>query len=299
MNSLSHLVSRNNKIFFRTKGNLFFSSLAILILVGMHFIIFRSMNADSWVSICGNFPGVSVGRTQLLWLTDSLMFASILPIGAISVSLVALGIMVADREKNMINDFLVAPLGRGALLCSYLISSFFIGLLISGFFIAFFEIYFLLMYNTGFTAAQLLWVILSTVGSLIFANVFMLLIISFVKTEQSMGAVGTISGTMVGFFSGAYVPVGMFGKAVANILGLLPFLQLTVLSKQAFLYNLETATPLTRELISGDLGYAFGYQLALFEKEIPLWGVALMALGVTLIMLLLLIIRFKLLKKKD
>ena len=299
MNSLTSLIKRDMKIFYRTKGNIFFSSLAVIILLVLHFVIFRNMYTDNWEQILSMFPGFTIDRESILWIVDSLMFSAILPIGAVSISITALGLMVEDREKSVLNDFLVSPIKRNDLLASYLISSFVVGLIMLIGFIVFYGVYFQIMYGISYSLKQLGFILLATIGALIFANTFILLIMTFIKRQSSLGAFGTILGTMNGFISGAYIPVGMFGATVGTVLSALPFLQLTVLTRQAFLYNLESVTPLTHEMLSGELAKEFGLELWFGDTLVPIWGVAALAGGITLILLLCLIIRFAKMKKAD
>ncbi|MCL2367697.1 MAG: ABC transporter permease [Oscillospiraceae bacterium] len=299
MSHVMSLIKRDTKIFYRTKGNIFFSLLAILILVALHFAIFRTMYTDNWVQIAAQIPGLSAERLQLQWIADSLVFAAIIPIGTVTLSLTALGLMVADRETNALSDFLVSPIRRNSLLASYLLSSFFVGFVMLLGFVVFFHIYFLIVYGVGFTLLQIGLILLGTIGSLIFGNVFMLLLVSFLKTEQTLSAVGAVVGTFIGFLAGAYIPLGMFGETVGTVFSALPFAQLTILVRGAFLQTLETVTPLTHEMISGEIARGFGIELWLGDRLIPLWGAALMAGGITLILFLCLIIRFAKMKKAD
>jgi len=299
MNNLTSLVNRDMKIFYRTKGNIFFSSLAVIILLVLHFVIFRNMYTDNWEMILSAFPGLTIERENLMWLVDNLMFSAILPIGAVSISITTLGLMVEDKEKNVLNDFLVSPIKRNDLLSSYLTSSFIIGFFMLLCFLVFFGVFFLIVYGITFSLVQLGFILLAVIGALIFANVFILLILTFIKKQSSLGAFGTILGTLSGFVSGAYIPVGMFGDTVGTILSALPFLQLTVLTRQAFLYNLETVTPLTHEMISGEIARTFGLELWLGDTLVPLWSVAALTGGITLALLLCLVVRFAKMKKSD
>jgi len=299
MNKLINLVARDIKIFYRTKGNIFFSSLSVIILLVLHFIIFQNMYTDNWEFIISQIPGFSVPRENLRWIVDNMMFSAILPIGAVSISVATLGLMVEDNEKNVLNDFLVSPIKRNDLLASYLISSFIIGFAMLFGFVVFFGIYFHFSYGIGFTVIQLGFVLLATIGALIFANVFILFILSFIKKQNALGAFGTIVGVLNGFVSGAYIPIGMFGAVVGTIFSALPFLQLTVLTRQAFLYELENVTPITHEMLSGNIAREFGLELWFGDTLVPPWGVAVLAGGITLILLLCLIVRFAKMKKSD
>lgn len=296
MDSLKSLIARNLKIFYRTKGNFFFATLSVFILIILHFVIFQSMFTDSWTEIFKAF-GKDVDKNRVVWFVDSLMFSAIIPIGAVTVSLVGLGLMVADREDDVLSDFMVAPFKRSYLLASYLISSFIAGLTILLGFIAFFYIYFMIQYGFGFSLESLGYILLTTMLSLVFANVFMLLIISFIKSQQSLGSLGTILGTGLGFLSGAYIPVGQFGDTVANVFSMLPFLQLTVISRQAFLSDLKDRIGLSLESISGEATQTFGIELWIFDSQMSLEYLLLSVGAVTFVLLALLVIRFKRMSK--
>ncbi|MCL1995978.1 MAG: ABC transporter permease [Defluviitaleaceae bacterium] len=299
MNNLTSLVRRDIKIFYRTKGNIFFSLLSVLALVVLHFAIFRQMYTDIWEQMMGDIPGLYVERLHLQWIVDSLMFSAIIPIAAVSIALTTLGLMVADRENNTLSDFLVSPIRRNSLLASYLVSSFIVCFTMLAGLILFFKIYFFVVYGVGFTFVQAVMVLFVTIGAIVFANVFMLLLVSFFKTQQSLSAIGAITGTGIGFISGAYVPIGMFGEVVGNIFSALPFMQITVLSRIAFLYNMREVTPMTHEMLAGEVARSFGIELWLGNRNMPIWSVVLIAGGITLALLVCLMIRFAKMKKAD
>jgi len=299
MNKLLSLTKRNTLIYYRTKGNIFFSMLAVIILIALHFFVFRNMMTDNWEQVVKEFQGFEISREKLLWINDSLMFAAIIPISGVTVSLVALGLMTADREKNVLNDFLVAPVNRGTLLASYLGGSIITGIICHILFIIFFGIYFYAAFGILFSLLQILMLLAISIGSLVFANIFLLLLISFVKSEQSLGAIGTILGTSIGFISGSYIPVSMFGKTLSNVFSSLPFMQLTVISKKVFLYEIEKHTSFKQDMLGGEIGRSFGLELWIGRKVIPVWATALMTAGFTLVLLVLLIVRFSKMKKAD
>lgn len=298
MKSSLSLIKRNCKIFYRTKGNIFFATLSVIILVVLHFIIFRNMFTDSWLEIVSKM-NILVEKEKIQWLVDNLMFSAILPIGAITISLVTLGLMVSDKETNALNDFLVSPIKRNQLLVSYLVSSFIVGFIILLGFVAFFEIYFLIVFGFGFSLIQFLLIILLIMGLLIFANVFMLFLISFVKSQQSLGAIGTILGTLLGFISGAYIPVGQFGTVISNFFSCLPFLQLTVIFRRVFLIDISNHTPLTLDMISGKLGREFGIELWIGNNNISIPYILISVALITIILLIGLLIKFQRMKKDN
>ena len=267
--------------------------LALLILVVLHFIVFRKMNAESLMS-----SGFPIAEKWALWFSDCLMLSALLPIGAITISLTSLGQIVTDKEKNIINDFYVSPVSKNTLLFSYLLSSLAVGTLLLTGFIVFFEVYLIAVYGISFSFLQLLAVIGVMVLSLFLGNSFVMIIVSFVKREQAMGAVGTILGTMLGFFCGAYVPVGVLGEAVSSIFTFLPFLPITALARQTFFMNISE-TGLTKEMISGELAKLYGYELFLGENQLSPTVLALIVTAFIVLFSIILLIRFQKMRKTD
>lgn len=293
MNKLASLTKRNMKLYFASKSNVFFSMLALIILIGLHFIIFRKMNADSFMSL-----GFDIEEKWALWFSDCLMLSSLIPIGAVTISLTSLGQIVTDKERNIINDFYVAPVSRRTLLSSYMISSLVIGAIMLLVFIVVFEIYLLAMYGISFTMFQLLSILGVTGLSLLLGNSFVLLIVSFVKREQAMGAIGTILGTMLGFICGAYVPVSVLGESVTKIFTLLPFLPITALARQSFFINISS-TGINKELIGGEFAKVYGYELFLNGEKLSTLTLSLIVVAFIVLFGLLLLLRFKKMRKKD
>lgn len=287
MSEIKSFIKRNVKIYFASNSNIFFSMLALIILIAMHFIVFRKMNADSLLS-----AGMVTQEKWAFWFSDCLTLSALIPIGAVTISITSLGQIVTDKERNTIHDFYVAPVGRTALLMGYLLSSLAIGtVLLLGFLLAF-NIYIKAVYGIAFSLIQLLAVLGVTALSLILGNSFVLLIVSFVKREQAMGAIGTILGTMLGFLCGAYVPVGVFGKSVGAVFTSLPFLPLTALSRQTFFMNLSS-TGLTEDIIGGDLARMYGYELFLNDQKLSTAALCLMIAAYMVLFGALLLARFK------
>ncbi|MEG1719296.1 MAG: ABC transporter permease [Clostridia bacterium] len=293
MNKLTSLTKRNIKLFFASKSNIFFSTLALIILVLLHFIVLRKMNADSFIS-----AGLPIDEKWAFWFSDSLMLSSLIPISAITISLTSLCQIVTDKEKNIINDFYVAPVSRTTMLISYLLSSFIIGAIMLLGLVAFIQIYLMVMYGVSFTVVQLLSILGVTMLSLLLGNSFVMLIVSFVKREQAMGAIGTILGTMLGFFCGAYVPIGVLGEGITKLFTALPFLPITSLARQAFFMNI-TKTELTKEMIGGPLAKMYGYELYFNDEKLSTLTLILIVLAFIILFSMLLVLIFKKMRKKD
>ncbi|WP_343209362.1 ABC transporter permease [Anaerolentibacter hominis] len=293
MGKLANLTKRNRKLYFASRSNIFFSMLALIILIGLHFVVFRGMNADSLLS-----SGVSASEKWALWFSDCLMLSSLIPIGAITISLTSLGQIVTDKERNIIHDFYAAPVSKTTLLLSYLLSSLSIGAIMLTGFIVLFQVYLTAVYGISFTLIQLLAVLGVSALSLLLGNSFVLLIVSFVKREQAMGAIGTILGTMLGFLGGAYVPVGVLGEGVGTVFTCMPFLPLTTLARQSFFMNISS-TGLTGDIVGGELARIYGYELFLAGEKLSYTALCLIAAVYTAFFGVLLFLRFKHMRKTD
>lgn len=297
MNKLISLTKRNIKLFFASKSNIFFSLLAILILLALHFIIFRNMMGNQ-INDSFKVAGVIIDEKYGFWLSDVLMLSALIPIGAVTVSLVALGQIVSDKEKNIISDFYVSPISRNTLLFSYLVSSLIIGLAVCVALTAFLLIYFILLYGVSFSFEQIVALLGIILFSLLMGNTFVMIIVAFVQRNQAMGAIGTILGTLLGFLAGAYVPIGTLGDGIASVLACLPFLPLVGLTKQIFLMSIAD-TPITKDFISGDFAKFNGIEIYFGNTQIPIWGCILIVLVFVSVATVALIFIFKKMRKVD
>ncbi len=293
MDKLSSLIKRNIKVFFANKSNIFFSQLAIIILLILHFAVLREMNAANFMQ-----TGAEFDEKWSYWMADTLMLSAIIPIGAITLAINTLEQIVLDKERKIIDDLYVAPVSRNTLLFSYIISSLIIGTITLLIFIGGYQIYFINVYGVAFTFNQISTIIAVALLSIVFANSFVMIIVSFVKRSQVMGSIGTIMGTLIGFLCGAYIPMGVLGDTTVKILTLLPFAPLTALARQSFLMNIS-ATGLPEIFASGKSAKVYGYELYLAGEKLTIMALTAIVLIYVVIFIIALIIRFKKMKKSS
>ncbi len=151
------------------------------------------------------------------------------------------------------------------------------------------------MYGISFTLTQLFAVLGVTVLSLLVGNLFVLIITSFVKREQAMGAIGTIWWTMLGLVCGAYVPVGMLGETITQVFTLLP---LNTLSRQVFFMNISS-TNLPEQVLSGEYAKAYGYELFINDEKLSILALCLIVVAFIVLFGVVLIARFHKMKKMN
>ncbi|MEG1027788.1 MAG: hypothetical protein RSE07_03780, partial [Oscillospiraceae bacterium] len=102
----------------------------------------------------------------------------------------------------------------------------------------------------------------------------------------------------LGFFCGAYVPVGVLGESVTKIFTVLPFLPITALARQSFFMNISS-TALKKDYIGGELAKMYGYELFLNNEKLSVVVLGLIILGYIALFSILLLAIFKRMKKTD
>ncbi len=226
--TLAKLSARNTKIFLRDRTSVFFSFLSMLIILMLYVLFLGEVNVSSIKAQVGDVPGIR-------WLIDSWIMAGILVVNSVTVTLGVLGGMVSDREEKRLSGFLVAPVGRLTLTAGHLLSALFVGVLMNLVTFALSQVYILL------SGGQLLPVLsMLKVLGLIVANVFsgsalVLFLISFVRSNGAFGALSTMIGTLIGFLTGIYMPIGILPEAIQTITKLIPATHGAVMMRRIFM----------------------------------------------------------------
>lgn len=228
MSNILSLTKRNLLLFFRDKASVFFSFLSVLIILGLYILFLSDMQVLNIEQIAGKVPGISA-------LVNSWVMAGLIAVSTVTLSLGALGRIVADRQNNAMNDFLVAPIKRWHMFFSYILSALIITMIISIVLIIIAEIYIISKGGVLLTLIQVLKVMGITILCCLSSSLLMLFIVSFLRSEQTFSLVSTIVGTMIGFFTGAYIPMGIMPKAVQMFSNILPASQGASLLRKVFL----------------------------------------------------------------
>ena len=227
MKNIKSLTKRNLLLFFRDKATVFFSFLSVIIILGLYILFLSDLQVQSVEEVVGKIEGIKP-------LVNSWVMAGLIAVSTVTLSLGALGVVVADRENNAMNDFLVAPIKREQVFLSYLLSSIIIAMIISLTLFVIAEIYIISSGGTVLTIIPMLKVIGIIALCVLSSSLLMLFVISFLKSEQSVGVLGTIVGTMIGFLTGAYVPMGIMPKGIQIVSNVIPVSQGASLLRKYF-----------------------------------------------------------------
>lgn len=204
-------VSRNLKVFFRDKTAVFFSLLAVLIVLGLYIFFL----GDVWVDSFPNIKGVK--NLMNCWIIAGL-------IGVISVTanMGAFGTMIEDKSKNKIKDFYVSPIKKSKIVGGYIISSFIVGSMMSVVTLIISQIY--LVYSGVYVLnfKELTEVFLIILMTSLSNSAMILFIVSLFSSEKAFSTASTIVGTLIGFITGIYLPISMLPDSVQIIVKLFP-----------------------------------------------------------------------------
>ncbi len=202
---------RNLRLFFRDKSAVFFSLLASLIVIGLYVLFL----GDVWTA----------GMSELdnaRQLMDSWVMAGLLAVTSVTTTMGAFGTMVLDRSRKISKDFYSSPVSRKSLAAGYIISSFLIGLVMSLSTLVLAELYIVSEGGSLLSATALIKVLGLLLLSCLSNTSIMFFVTSFFASENAFSTASTIIGTLIGFLTGVYLPIGMLPAPVQWVVKLFP-----------------------------------------------------------------------------
>jgi multidrug/hemolysin transport system permease protein len=228
MKSILELTKRNLKLFFRSKSEVFFSFLSVIIILGLYVLFLSDVQVSNVKAQVGEVDGIKA-------LVNSWVMSGLIAVSTVTLSLGALGRMVADRQKKNIDEFLVTPIKRNSIVLAYILSTLIITTMISITILIISQIYILTSGGELFTLIQFIKILGIILICVLSSSFIMLFLVSFFKNEQSFAVCSTIVGTLIGFVTGAYIPMGVLPKGIQLISNILPVSQGASLLRKIFL----------------------------------------------------------------
>ena len=219
MSSLSALIRRNTKLFFRDKGMFFTSLITPVILLVLYVTFLGSIFQRTFESVIPvelNAPDGIINA-----LVGGQLLSSLLAVCCVTVSFMSNMLMVQDKVTGARSDLTMTPVKRSILALSYYISTAISTLIICVLATA---VGFIYLASSG-------WYITFSDVLLIFADVFLLVMFGtalssivncFLSSQGQMTAVGTIISAGYGFVCGAYMPISEFNDGLQKVLSFLP-----------------------------------------------------------------------------
>ncbi len=216
-----NLAIRNFKLFFRNKSSVFFSLLGAIIIIALYVLFLGDM-------VSGNVGGIPIEREVL----DNWIMAGLLAVAAITTTMGAFSIIVEDRESGRLKDFFAAPLKKYTIVGGYLASAVFVGIIMTLIVFVLAEIYIVAYGGSVLSALALLKIFGLILLSVMSSGCMVFFVLTFIKNSNAFSTASTILGTLIGFLTGIYIPMGILPAPVQWIIKKFPVSHAGVLFRQ-------------------------------------------------------------------
>jgi multidrug/hemolysin transport system permease protein len=275
MKEVLSLVLRNMRLFFRDRASVFFSLLSVLIIILLYALFLAKMQVNGLtetIRATGTVPDEKAVR----FFVDSWIMGGILATGTVTTCLGAIGILVDDRHRGASRDFQVSPVRRSQLVAGYLLSTFLVSLVMSvvAFIIA--EGYIVLSGGSLLDASGMLGTLGVLSLCILAFSALMCFLATFMKTPGAFGSFSTVVGTLLGFFMGIYVPIGVLPESIQVFMKVLPFNSAAVLMRQQFMKRpLEVVFQGVPDAVATGYKDFYGITMSLWDHVVPTWAMLL------------------------
>jgi len=209
------LVKRIILLFFRDKANVFFSLLAVLIIIGLYVLFLGSMMEQALQSQLG------FESDKISMIMASIMLGGMVAVTSVTGCMGALGISVEDKQKAS-NDFLTSPAPRWKITMGYILGSAFVGLIMSLVALTISLIYIQIQGGSIPVMRDVLRLLLTVLLSVLCGNSMVYFMSIFIKTQNAFTSASTVIGTLIGFLMGIYIPIGQFPDSVQWVIKCFP-----------------------------------------------------------------------------
>lgn len=207
------LMKRNMLLFFKDRTSVFFSFMAVFVVLGLYVCFLGDMMIQP---LKQDFPDTARE------ISDTWIMAGTLGIVSLTTSLSVLGIIIEDKSKSILNDFYIAPISQMKVTSAYLLSTICITFLVSIVTLLIGELYIVAYGGAFMPLSSLIQVLACMIVSILSCTSMLYFFMSFFKSATSFSNVTTIIGTLSGFLMGIYVPVGALPKLLQTVISLFP-----------------------------------------------------------------------------
>ena len=209
------LIKRNLQLFFRDKANVFFSLMSVFIIIGLYALFMGDIMAQNL-------------QVQLPFESDlikaaigGIMLGGMVAVTSVTTCNGAIAISIKDKESAA-HDFLTSPISRARIALSYVAANTLIGLFMTTAALILCVVYLVLI--GGSLPQWDTWLLLlgTTLLSVLCANSMMYFVSLFIKSRNAYSSFSTITGTLIGFLMGIYLPIGQLPSSVGWLIRLFP-----------------------------------------------------------------------------
>ena len=224
MTKFTELTKRNLRLYFREPGAIFFSLLTMMIVILLMTFFLGDMNVENITEILGCYPGrdAQEDKKNAELLVFAWTCAGVLSINAVTVTLAAYSGMIKDRVSGRLNAIYTSSANQFTIAASYVAAAWVASVVVCILTLAILEVIGVSRGMEWFSAAEHVKLLgMIAVNSFTYAA-FMYLLSYVAKSEGAWSGMGTVVGTLVGFFGGIYIPIGGLSDAVATVMKCTP-----------------------------------------------------------------------------
>ncbi len=217
---------RNLKLYFRDKGSVFFSLLAVFIIIGLYAFFLGDATGSE-------LKGISNEKE----IMNTWIMAGIMAITGVTTTLGMLGTMVKDKADKIMKDFYVSPVKRTHIAAGYWLSAYMVGNLMT--FITFIvaEIFIVSSGGTMLSGEYIWYIVLFTLFSNLMNTSLVLFMVSLFRSMNAYASASIIVGTLIGFLTGIYIPIGSLPEAVQWAIKIFPISHSAVVYRQLMMHE--------------------------------------------------------------
>ncbi len=219
MKSLTHLVKRNCKLFFKDKGMFFSACITPFIMLVLYSTFLANVYRDSFTSSLPDF--FQIPENLIDATVGGQLVSSLLAVCSVTVAFCCNMLMIQDKVTGAKKDLTVAPVKSSTLALSYYLAAAFSTLLVC---LTAAGACLLYLAKVGWylTAADVVLILLDVFLLVMFGTALSSVVHFFLSTQGQMSAVGTIVSAGYGFICGGYMPIAQFGDGLQKVLSFFP-----------------------------------------------------------------------------
>lgn len=130
--------------------------------------------------------------------------------------------MIDDRAKGIVKDFSASPVKYSTLVGGYVLSAFAIGVIMTTVTLVLGEAYIVSQGGRLITASEFAKVFVLIILAGIGNTTTMLFIVAIIKSQTAFATLNSIIGTLIGFMTGIYLPIGNLPEGLQSLVKIFP-----------------------------------------------------------------------------
>ncbi|GLC79646.1 ABC transporter permease [Lacrimispora brassicae] len=218
-------IKRNLRLYFRDKNTVLFSLMAIFIIVALYAVFL----GDAWMD--DSMKDLNYARE----LMNSWLASGLLAVTSVTTTMGAFGIMIDDKVSKIHKDFDASPMKKSSKTGGYIGSSFLIGVIMSLVTAVAAEVYIVYSGGQWLTLTAGLKILFLVLLTALTNTSLICFVVSFFKNHSEFSAASTIIGTLIGFLTGIYLPMGALPPWVQTIIKVFPVSHAAALLRQVLM----------------------------------------------------------------